>query len=225
MAFKSASKCLNWDLNKGPVVWSPLIWKLNQVKHEMNDTPCVSHNPVSYAYSMIAIFWYPAILICWNMMTINYFYGAGFCLFLSCMCSVCSPSAVSCVVSEWTQWSGCAEPCRATVRRRSRTVLQEPLNAGKPCPHLEEHAGCAEYWTHHGHCHNSLGEKKKKLPGSFHASVWSPQYSLIFSNKNHSWCNNFMLLYSPPHSSPAWRCWCMGGQTYCSCVSSMVCSH
>ncbi|KAI3369398.1 hypothetical protein L3Q82_007632 [Scortum barcoo] len=66
------------------------------------------------------------------------------------------PSAVSCVVSEWTSWSGCAESCRATVRRRSRTILQEPLNAGKPCPHLEEHAGCAEYWSHRGHCHNSL---------------------------------------------------------------------
>lgn len=106
------------------------------------------------------------ILIFCNLDQLKYndyklFLWSWFCLFLSCMCSVCSPSAVSCVVSEWTQWSGCAEPCRATVRRRSRTVLQEPLNAGKPCPHLEEHAGCAEYWTHHGHCHNSLGEKKK----------------------------------------------------------------
>ncbi|CAK6974235.1 somatomedin-B and thrombospondin type-1 domain-containing protein [Scomber scombrus] len=86
--------------------------------------------------------------------------------------------AVSCVVSEWTQWSGCAEPCRATVRRRSRTVLQEPLNAGTPCPHLEEHAGCAEYWSQHGHCHNSLvpalittggygnARKKRDIPDS-----------------------------------------------------------
>ncbi|XP_053302142.1 somatomedin-B and thrombospondin type-1 domain-containing protein [Pleuronectes platessa] len=64
--------------------------------------------------------------------------------------------AVSCVVSEWTQWSGCAEPCRATVRRRSRVIVQEPLNAGKPCPHLEEHAGCAEYWSNQGNCHSSL---------------------------------------------------------------------
>ncbi|XP_074501633.1 somatomedin-B and thrombospondin type-1 domain-containing protein [Sebastes fasciatus] len=64
--------------------------------------------------------------------------------------------ALSCVVSEWTQWSGCAEQCRATVRRRSREILQEPLNAGKPCPHLEEHAGCAEYWSQQGNCHNPL---------------------------------------------------------------------
>lgn len=77
-------------------------------------------------------------------------------------CGFVSSSAVSCVVSEWTGWSGCAEPCRATVRRRSRTILQEPLNAGESCPHLEEHAGCAEYWSQQGHCHNSLGEEKKK---------------------------------------------------------------
>ncbi|XP_042370705.1 somatomedin-B and thrombospondin type-1 domain-containing protein-like, partial [Plectropomus leopardus] len=64
--------------------------------------------------------------------------------------------ALSCVVSEWTEWSGCAQPCKATVRRRSRTILQEPLNAGKPCPHLEEHAGCAEYWSQQGSCHNPL---------------------------------------------------------------------
>ncbi|KAK1901022.1 Somatomedin-B and thrombospondin type-1 domain containing protein [Dissostichus eleginoides] len=62
--------------------------------------------------------------------------------------------ALSCVVSEWTAWSGCAEPCRATVRRRSRAILQGPLNAGTPCPHLEEHAGCAEYWSQQGNCPN-----------------------------------------------------------------------
>ncbi|XP_068450275.1 somatomedin-B and thrombospondin type-1 domain-containing protein [Clinocottus analis] len=64
--------------------------------------------------------------------------------------------ALSCVVSEWTEWSGCAEPCRATVRRRSRTILQQPLNAGRPCPNLEEQAGCAEYWSQQGNCHNPL---------------------------------------------------------------------
>ncbi|AWP02696.1 putative somatomedin-B and thrombospondin type-1 domain-containing protein-like [Scophthalmus maximus] len=64
--------------------------------------------------------------------------------------------AVSCAVSEWTERCGCAEPCRATVRRRSRVVVQEPLNAGTPCPHLEEHAGCAEYWSTRGHCPSAL---------------------------------------------------------------------
>lgn len=73
------------------------------------------------------------------------------------------PSGMSCLVSEWTEWSACAEPCRATVRRRSRTILQEPRNAGQPCPHLEEHAGCAEYWSQQGHCHNSLSESFLRL--------------------------------------------------------------
>ncbi|XP_064858609.1 somatomedin-B and thrombospondin type-1 domain-containing protein-like isoform X2 [Oncorhynchus nerka] len=59
--------------------------------------------------------------------------------------------AVSCVVSEWSAWSGCAEPCRATLRMRSRQVLQE----GEPCPHVEEHAGCAEYWDRR-QCSKSL---------------------------------------------------------------------
>uniref|UniRef100_A0A8C7CWH4 Si:dkey-7k24.5 n=1 Tax=Oncorhynchus kisutch TaxID=8019 RepID=A0A8C7CWH4_ONCKI len=78
--------------------------------------------------------------------------------------------AVSCVVSEWSAWSGCAESCRATVRMRSRQVLQE----GEPCPHVEEHAGCAEYWDHHRQCSKSLGKyhsqtyslrlKKKDIP-------------------------------------------------------------
>ncbi|XP_041748254.1 somatomedin-B and thrombospondin type-1 domain-containing protein isoform X2 [Coregonus clupeaformis] len=64
--------------------------------------------------------------------------------------------AVSCVVSEWSAWSGCAEPCRATVRMRSRQVLQEPQNGGEPCLHVEEHAGCAEYKDHPRQCSKSL---------------------------------------------------------------------
>ncbi|XP_055726187.1 somatomedin-B and thrombospondin type-1 domain-containing protein-like [Salvelinus fontinalis] len=63
--------------------------------------------------------------------------------------------AVSCVVSEWSAWSGCAEPCRATVRVRSRQVLQEPQHGGEPCPHVEEHVGCAEYRDHHRQCSKS----------------------------------------------------------------------
>ncbi|XP_041748255.1 somatomedin-B and thrombospondin type-1 domain-containing protein isoform X3 [Coregonus clupeaformis] len=65
-------------------------------------------------------------------------------------------TAVSCVVSEWSAWSGCAEPCRATVRMRSRQVLQEPQNGGEPCLHVEEHAGCAEYKDHPRQCSKSL---------------------------------------------------------------------
>ncbi|RXM96632.1 Somatomedin-B and thrombospondin type-1 domain-containing protein [Acipenser ruthenus] len=55
--------------------------------------------------------------------------------------------AVSCEVSEWSAWSGCAEPCKATFRVRRRQVVREPQNGGAPCPHVQEYAGCAEYWS------------------------------------------------------------------------------
>lgn len=55
-----------------------------------------------------------------------------------------------CVVSQWSVWSGCAEPCKTTYRVRRRHVIQEPRNGGEVCPPLEERAGCVEYWTEQG---------------------------------------------------------------------------
>ncbi|KAM8867550.1 somatomedin-B and thrombospondin type-1 domain-containing protein [Synchiropus picturatus] len=98
--------------------------------------------------------------------------------------------AVSCVVSGWSQWSGCSEPCRATIRRRSRTVQQGQVNGGNPCPHLEELAGCAEYWSQQGHCHNLLvpalitsggygnARKKRDIPDSGDISGYCIQFQL-----------------------------------------------
>ncbi|NXG35748.1 SBSPO protein, partial [Dromaius novaehollandiae] len=64
---------------------------------------------------------------------------------------------ISCVVSQWSVWSGCAEPCKTTYRARRRHVIQEPRNGGEPCPALEERAGCVEYWSQHGaECKQSL---------------------------------------------------------------------
>ncbi|NXR48108.1 SBSPO protein, partial [Hippolais icterina] len=57
---------------------------------------------------------------------------------------------IPCVVSQWSAWSGCAEPCRTTYRARRRRVLREPRNGGEPCPALEERAGCVEYRTRRG---------------------------------------------------------------------------
>uniref|UniRef100_A0A8C3AB05 Si:dkey-7k24.5 n=1 Tax=Cyclopterus lumpus TaxID=8103 RepID=A0A8C3AB05_CYCLU len=105
--------------------------------------------------------------------------------------------ALACVVSEWTEWSGCAEPCRATVRRRSRTILQEPLNAGRPCPNLEEQAGCAKYWSQQGNCHNPLGENN--LHGSFRTStsvVQALSLPRLFHTREsyfHEYCVQFQL--------------------------------
>ncbi|XP_066480803.1 somatomedin-B and thrombospondin type-1 domain-containing protein-like [Tiliqua scincoides] len=57
---------------------------------------------------------------------------------------------VPCIVSEWSAWSGCAEPCKATYRIRRRHIIQESRNGGEACPPLEEKAGCWEYWTQQG---------------------------------------------------------------------------
>lgn len=65
--------------------------------------------------------------------------------------------AVSCVVSEWSVWSGCLEPCKPTLRTRRRQVIQEARNGGKPCPPLQQTAGCAEYHDQDGPCLQSLG--------------------------------------------------------------------
>ncbi|XP_051489189.1 somatomedin-B and thrombospondin type-1 domain-containing protein-like isoform X4 [Apus apus] len=75
--------------------------------------------------------------------------------------TICAPPAgenVSpCVVSQWSGWSSCAEPCKTTYRVRRRHIIQEPRNGGEPCPPLEERAGCVEYWTQQGtECKQSL---------------------------------------------------------------------
>ncbi|XP_061864872.1 somatomedin-B and thrombospondin type-1 domain-containing protein-like [Colius striatus] len=57
---------------------------------------------------------------------------------------------IPCVVSQWSVWSGCAEPCKTTYRVRRRHIIQEPRNGGQPCPALEERAGCVEHWTREG---------------------------------------------------------------------------
>ncbi|XP_064248026.1 somatomedin-B and thrombospondin type-1 domain-containing protein-like [Passer domesticus] len=64
---------------------------------------------------------------------------------------------IPCVVSQWSAWSGCAEPCKTTYRVRTRHIVQEPSNGGEACPALEQRAGCVEYWTRQGaECQQSL---------------------------------------------------------------------
>ncbi|XP_050170073.1 somatomedin-B and thrombospondin type-1 domain-containing protein-like isoform X1 [Myiozetetes cayanensis] len=64
---------------------------------------------------------------------------------------------VPCVVSQWSTWSGCAEPCKTTYRVRTRHIVQEPRNGAEACPALEERAGCVEYWSRQGmECKQSL---------------------------------------------------------------------
>nr|XP_033790132.1 somatomedin-B and thrombospondin type-1 domain-containing protein [Geotrypetes seraphini] len=55
-----------------------------------------------------------------------------------------------CIVSEWSQWNGCTDLCKPSVRTRTRTIQQEPQNGGESCPSLEEKAGCLQYVTYQG---------------------------------------------------------------------------
>lgn len=74
---------------------------------------------------------------------------------------------IPCVVSQWSAWSGCAEPCKTTYRVRRRHVIQEPQNGGETCPALEERAGCVEYWTEQGtECKQSLSKSSENVSAS-----------------------------------------------------------
>ncbi|XP_041725055.1 somatomedin-B and thrombospondin type-1 domain-containing protein-like isoform X2 [Coregonus clupeaformis] len=62
----------------------------------------------------------------------------------------CRLYSQSCVVTEWSSWSGCGQPCQRSVRIRRRYIEQEARNSGEPCPSLGEQAGCMEYRSHQG---------------------------------------------------------------------------
>ncbi|XP_067108370.1 somatomedin-B and thrombospondin type-1 domain-containing protein [Osmerus mordax] len=66
--------------------------------------------------------------------------------------------AQPCVVTEWSYWSGCSQPCQPSLRVRRRHILQESRNSGEPCSSVEEKAGCREYRDHQGtHCGVNIG--------------------------------------------------------------------
>nr|XP_046149012.1 somatomedin-B and thrombospondin type-1 domain-containing protein-like isoform X1 [Oncorhynchus gorbuscha] len=66
--------------------------------------------------------------------------------------------AQSCVVTAWSHWSGCAQPCRRSRRNRQRHIVQEPKNSGESCPSLKEQAGCMDYQSHQGEvCSQNTG--------------------------------------------------------------------
>ncbi|KAJ8413420.1 hypothetical protein AAFF_G00094160 [Aldrovandia affinis] len=66
--------------------------------------------------------------------------------------------AQSCVVSQWSYWSGCVQQCRPAIRVRRRHVDQEARNGGHACPPLEERAGCMDFLGHQGaHCAQTQG--------------------------------------------------------------------
>ncbi|XP_019721819.1 uncharacterized protein sbspon isoform X1 [Hippocampus comes] len=75
--------------------------------------------------------------------------------------------AQACSVTAWSFWSGCAEPCQPSWRRRVRHIAERPANGDEPCPTLEERAGCMDYRDRRGTlCRLDAGEAKLCLNDS-----------------------------------------------------------
>uniref|UniRef100_A0A803YJ62 SMB domain-containing protein n=1 Tax=Meleagris gallopavo TaxID=9103 RepID=A0A803YJ62_MELGA len=125
---------------------------------------------------------------------------------------------IPCVVSQWSAWSGCAEPCKTTYRVRRRHVIQEPRNGGETCPALEERAGCVEYWTEQG------TECKHKFSGNriCYLIAWETHPSLTLDGYfGCRYCVEFQLVaitqgcLHSHHSYTHWMQYLREGHTVC----------
>jgi len=47
-----------------------------------------------------------------------------------------------CVVSDWSEWSECSQPCGGGIKNRSRTIITPPGPGGKSCPARNETSDC-----------------------------------------------------------------------------------
>ena len=56
--------------------------------------------------------------------------------------SAACPQRQDCRVTPWTEFSECTAPCNGGNHSRTRVVVQEPKNKGKPCPELMQKTQC-----------------------------------------------------------------------------------
>lgn len=100
--------------------------------------------------------------------------------------------AQDCAVGDWSFWSGCAEPCRPSVRVRVRQIERQASHSGERCPSLKEQSGCREYRDHQGKlCGQHTGTRNIKTPGAL-ANV--PNFATAKQT----------MLFQALLSSPAW---------------------
>ncbi|XP_055578665.1 somatomedin-B and thrombospondin type-1 domain-containing protein-like [Falco biarmicus] len=126
---------------------------------------------------------------------------------------------IPCVVSQWSVWSGCVEPCKTTYRVRRRHIIQEPRNGGEACPPLEERAGCVEYWSQQGtECKQSLIPALITTGGFGKARK---RRAAADGNERAGYCVEFQLVAITPgclhshHSYTHWMQYLREGHTVC----------
>merc|ERR1712205_256812 len=49
---------------------------------------------------------------------------------------------VDCAMSDWGEWSTCSKTCAGGEQTRTRTVTQEMLHGGSPCPSASDDRSC-----------------------------------------------------------------------------------
>ena len=75
-------------------------------------------------------------------------YFGGTCDWQNTQSRACNtqPCAQECIMSDWTPFSQCIATCGKGVQTRTRIVLQQPSDGGRPCPAARETSACDAGW-------------------------------------------------------------------------------
>jgi len=72
---------------------------------------------------------------------------------------------IDCVVSDWSNWGACTQPCGGGTQQRAKLILTLPQNGGRACPNLIESQTCntqtcdcvVSDWSNWGACSKNCG--------------------------------------------------------------------